>query len=590
MKPVPIQQAGAIASAIGNSGSVALHLETASPEGSAADDPWRGEIRAMVLAVPEHAPWFIDLKTWGMIPAELAAAIEAAELVAHGARNVLLWLGVKHGLRPQKVFCTRTAAWLLSVGTPDSLDLDATLSRHLRIPPEGDRPQSDWGGLFVTEDQIHSAVNQVDLLHELRRVLKRAISSASLQTVCELEMDLIPVVAAMEEAGVAVDARVLESQRAEAGRSMQEAARHLAALLKTPTLNPSSPTQLAKALARANLSVHGTEEFHLKAVDEGLIIPAIFDYRAKEKVLQQVESLLAGVRADGRIHARLEPAGTESGQISSHLPNLQASGRGSLRAAFIAPTGRALIAADYSRIALRIVADIAGEEEIIAAFQRGDDLHVHTAAAILDKPAAEVGPEDRRIAKSANFGLLFGQGAKGLAEFARETYGVSLSIEDALSIRTRFFSAYPALARWHASCAKIAATKVPEVRTVTGRRRLISPGANRWSRVTALIATPVQGGCADGLKQAMVELARALPSGARLVGTVDDELFVECDEGDSQEVARIARKTMVAAMQKLFPSVPIAVDVSVSQPPTDWESPSCPPVRENIPAFGEELC
>ena len=542
---------------------MAVHLEAS--EGRSGDDPWHGEIRAIVLAVPDHSPWFIDLKEWGGIPGELAAAIASAVLVAHGARRVRLWLGVHQGLRPGKVFCTRTAAWLLCAGSSDSLDLDATLARHLRTPLEGKSQQSDWGGLFLTEEQVHSAVNQVDLLHELRRVLRRAINSASLQTVCELEMDLIPVVAAMEEAGIAVDARALETQREEASRAMQEASLRLADLLKTPALNPSSPTQLVKALARMDISVEDTEEAHLKAVDEGLIIPAILDYRAKEKVFQQAGSLLAAVQNDGRIHARFEPTGTDTGRFSSHSPNLQNIGRGSIRSAFVAPAGRVLVIADYSQIELRVAAAIAGEEQMIAAYERGDDLHVLTAAAILDKPATEVGKEDRQIAKSANFGLLYGQGAKGLVSFARQSYGVSLSVPEALAIRTRFFAAYPAIARWHAACSKIAATKVTEARTVTGRRRVISPGADRWQRFTTLINTPVQGGCADGLKRAMVDLGRALPSGARMVSTVHDELLIECDDDCAAKVAGVVRETMTTAMQKLFPSVPIAVEVTAGQ-------------------------
>jgi DNA polymerase I-like protein with 3'-5' exonuclease and polymerase domains len=223
------------------------------------------------------------------------------------------------------------------------------------------------------------------------------------------------------------------------------------------------------------------------------------------------------------------------------------------------------VIADYSQIELRVAASIAGEEKMIAAYERGEDLHVLTAAAILDKPAAEVDKEDRQIAKSANFGLLYGQGAKGLVSFASQSYGVNLTTPQALGIRTRFFSAYPALARWHADCSKLAAAKAPEVRTALGRRRLISSGADRWQRFTALINAPVQGGAADGLKRAMVDLARDLPPGARIVSTIHDELLLECEESLAANVAELVRHTMTSAMQKLFPAVPIHVDVSVAK-------------------------
>lgn len=561
MEPTNVDQAGQIASAIREAGSVAVHIETFSHGKLRDDDPWRSGIRAIVLAVPEFPPWFVDLEAWGSIPAVLAAAIESSLVVAHGAKSALLWLAVKFGIRPQKVFCTRTAVWLLTAGTGDAVDLDSVLPRYLRTTLQESPAQSDWGGFFLTEEQIQSAVVKVDRLHDLRKVLKRAINAASLQAICELEMELLPVVADMEAAGIAVDTGLLESKREEAARTMQEASQTLTSLLKTPALNPSSPSQLLKALGRAGISVEDTDESSLKAVDEGMIIPAILDYRSKEKVFQQAGSLLESVRDDGRIHACFEAAGTDTGRFSCHSPNLQNVGRGSIRSCFVAPPGRMLVVADYSQIELRVAAAIAGEEKMIGAYSRGEDLHTLTAAAILDKTVADVGKDDRQIAKSANFGLLYGQGTKGLVSFARQAYGVSLSTEEALGIRTRFFSAYPALARWHASCSKIAATKVTEVRTVSGRRRLISPGADRWQRFTALINMPVQGGCADGLKSAMIALARALPAGARMVSTVHDELIVECDSAQAGGVAGIARETMTAAMQKWFPGVPIAVEV-----------------------------
>ncbi len=562
MEPARIEQAGEIAAEVKKAGVVAVHLETFSHGKTREDDPWNGGIRAMVLAIPGQSPWFLDLEAWGAVPEDLAAAIGSSVLVAHGAQSVLLWLGVKQAIRPQKVFCTRTAAWLLSAGMAEDLELDAVLARHLRLSPPGRPAPSDWGGLFLTEEQVFSATDRVDRLHELCRVLKRGITSAGLRMVCQFEMELIPVVAAMEECGIAVDADFLGCEREESARAMQEAAQTLAALLRTPSLNPSSPSQLIKALARVGISVEETGESSLKAVDEGVIIPAILDYRAKEKVFQQAGSLLAGIRDDGRIHARFDPAGTDTGRFSSHSPNLQNIGRGKIRAGFVAPPGSALVMADYSQIELRAAAAISGEEKMITAYGRGTDLHVLTAAAILDKPAEEVNRQDRQIAKSANFGLLYGQGAKGLVSFARQAYGVTLSTDEALGIRTRFFSAYPAIARWHDACSRMAGARAPEARTITGRRRLIPSGADRWQRFSTLINTPVQGGCADGLKLAMIALARALPSGARMVSTVHDELLIECREDQLEEVSAITRETMGSAMQKLFPGVPIQVDIA----------------------------
>ena len=552
-----------IAAAITEAGSVALDIETFGPRKGDGLNPWRGEIRLLTLRVLGRDPWIIDLQASGYDLGELGRAIESVEVIAHNAKFDLLWLAVKCGVRPRRVFCTLTAARLLSAGTKPGNNLDQCLQRFLGISPAADKSCSDWGGMFLTDDQLAYAARDVAHLHDLAARLDTEMGGADLDAVKALEMSLLPAIVAMEETGFFMDDGKLQTILDASRETTRAKSDEVRTLLGVPTLNPGSPAQLKAALARAGINLTSTNEEALKAADDGRIIPAILALRGSEKAAQQAEGLLDCIEADGRIHGRFEPMGTDTGRFSSKSPNLQNIGRGELRDCFTAPAGRKLIVADYSQIELRAAAAIAGEEKMIEAYQRGDDLHKLTAATVLGKPIEEVTKEDRQISKSCNFGLLYGQSAKGLVRYAAGSYGVTLDEEEAEGIRRAFFRTYGALRQWHGESHNAAERGISEVRTVLGRRRLIPSGADAWEQFTALVNTPVQGGCADGMKRAILLIASRLPAGARLVSTVHDEVIVEAPEDVAEEVCATVRASMIEAMATLFPQVPIEVEAGV---------------------------
>lgn len=164
---------------------------------------------------------------------------------------------------------------------------------------------------------------------------------------------------------------------------------------------------------------------------------------------------------------------------------------------------------------------------------------------------------------NCNFGLIYGQSAPGLVRYAASSYGVHLEAEQAKEIRSAFFRTYGHLRQWHGRSHQQAEQGVGEVRTRLGRRRLVPETASEWERFTALVNTPVQGGCADGMKRAIVLLAQRLPEGSRLVSTVHDEVIVETPEAGAEEVAALVAATMREAMEELFPEVPIEVEGGV---------------------------
>jgi DNA polymerase-1 len=225
--------------------------------------------------------------------------------------------------------------------------------------------------------------------------------------------------------------------------------------------------------------------------------------------------------------------------------------RGELRECFIAPEGRSLVVCDYSQIELRLAANISNDARMLEMFRRRVDLHSATAAIVLDKPVAEVTKEDRQIAKAVNFGLLYGQSARGLVRYAKTSYGVTLSEDRAREIRERFFGAYIGLSRWHKERLEQArGSEIAEARTLLGRRRLL-PQGDAWPRFTTLVNMPVQGTAADGIKKALVLLSHRLPEGARIVATIHDEIVVECPEEIAPTVLGLMRGTMIEGVSSI---------------------------------------
>jgi DNA polymerase-1 len=544
-------------------GRIALDIETFGPRKGDGLNPWRGEIRLLTLRKEEGTVHVIDLVATGYDLGPLREVLESSWIIAHNAKFDLLWLRVKCGLNVRQVWCTLTAARLLTAGTRPGNSLDKCLERYLDVPPGPDHSLSDWGSMLLTEEQIAYAVADVSHLHALLAVLERELTEAGLEGVHDMESSLLPVIIDMEERGVHVSRERLTAIATEARAQESAALVSLRDALGVPALNAGSPKQLLAALASAGIVLESTAEEALKAADDGRIIPLILAHREASKRAQQAESLIGHIERDGRIHSGFDQTGTATGRFSSRDPNLQNVGRGELRAAFTAPEGRRLVVADYSQIELRAAAAIAGETKMIEAYRNGADLHRLTAATVLGKDLADVTKADRQTAKVVSFGLLYGQSASGLVRYAASAYGVTMEEEEAQRIRSAFFRTYSRLRQWHGTSHNAAADGVTEVRTRSGRRRLIPETASEWERFTALVNTPVQGGTADGMKLAIIRAGGSLPEGAFLVSTVHDELVAECREEDAEAVKAIIMDCMIRGMGTLFGDVPVEVEASV---------------------------
>jgi DNA polymerase-1 len=546
---------------------IALDIETYGPRKGDGLDPWKGDIRLLSLRRENGTIWTIDLRAIGYELGPLKSILEETGIIIHNAKFDLLWLRVKCGLMPKRVLCTLTAARLLVAGTKPGNNLDQCLERYLGIVPSADHSRSDWASMLLTEDQLSYAARDVAHLHDLLATMESELETSGLDIVWALENSLLPVVVGMEATGMHVQIEKLRAVADEALNLALEASNDLRVALGNPGINPGSPAQLLAALRGKGIKLESTAEEKLKEANDGHLVPLVLAFREASKRAQQAESLIDHIKQDGRIHGRFEPLGTATGRFSSKEPNLQNIGRGEIREAFTAPAGKHLIVADYSQIELRAAAAIAGETKMIAAYQAGADLHKLTAATVLGKEEDQVTKADRQLAKAVNFGLLYGQSAPGLVKYAATSYGVTMSEDEATRIRQAFFRTYSRLRQWHGLSHNQAEEGITEVRTRTGRRRLIPSTASDWERFTAIVNTPVQGGTADGMKHALILIHERLPKSARIVSTVHDEVVVECREESADECREIITTAMVEAMAALFPEVPVEVEANIC---TTW--------------------
>jgi DNA polymerase-1 len=552
-----------IARQIATVGVVALDIETYGLEKADALDPRRGRIRLLQLAIPGRAPWVIDMRATGTDLGMLKHVLEPSVLIIHNARFDLGFLHEACGFQARRVFCTWTASKLLTNGTRDPNDLFAVLDRHLGISAYEDHSASDWGAVELDESQLRYAASDVVHLHALKEVLERELHTNDLMQVAELEMSLIPVVVDIEAAGLPLDMEELEKSRTQAADEADEARTALRVIAANPGLNPNSPKQVMDALTALGLNLPDTSAETLAPVADNLFVAALLKFRKRSKLAGMLRDLAAQRGANGRVHANFKPLGTETGRFSASNPNLQNIPRGSIRHMVRPPQGMVFVKADYSQIDLRAAAALAGEQEMLKAFREGQDLHRLTASRVTGKPLDQITREERQEAKAVNFGFIYAQGAEGFRKKARADYGLDLTSERASDLRQSFFNSYPAFAEWHDQTRYDADLGLDEIRTRTGRRRLLPPELGAWDRFARAVNSPVQGVAADGMKMALVELHRRLPEGARIILTVHDDVLVECPTAIGEDVKRLVEEVMRAEMGRLLPEVPIEADAEV---------------------------
>lgn len=380
----------------------------------------------------------------------------------------------------------------------------------------------------------------------------------------EMEEPLMRVLGKMERVGVKVDLEQLR-EFAEALRTeMNEREARIREMAEEPELNISSPKQVGDLLfgklqldPKAKKTARGsypTDEATLTALaDKSPIIGEILEFRAVKKLLSTyIEPFPTYISPKtGRIHTTFNQALTATGRLSSSNPNLQnipiRTERGKeIRKAFVAgEAGGYIVSADYSQIELRIMAHLSQDSHLISAFRNGVDVHAATAEKIFGVPHEEVTPEQRRVAKTANFGIMYGISSFGLAQ----RLGVSRS--EAKKIIDDYFAAFPAV-RSYIDDTIAAARENGYVETLFGRRRYLPDINSKNATVRGLaernaVNAPIQGTSADIIKLAMIGVDKKMTEEglkSRMVLQIHDELLFDTVPGETEKLMSIVKEQM----------------------------------------------
>ena len=409
---------------------------------------------------------------------------------------------------------------------------------------------------------------------ELKLFFEKQLKEEGLWTLfCEIEMPLMPVLAEMEEAGVMIDTEGLKETSRLFTQQMLELEAEIHSLAGTE-FNISSPKQVGEVLferlaldPKAKKTKKGqyvTNEEVLEALQrKHPVVGKILDYRGVKKLLSTyIDALPQLINPQtGHIHTSFNQTVTATGRLSSSNPNLQnipvrdAQGK-EVRKAFIPYPGQLFFSADYSQIELRIMAHLSQDANLIEAFVQGNDIHAATAAKIFKKPLEEVTSDERRKAKTANFGIIYGISAFGLAE----RMGVSRT--EAKQLIDGYFDTYPGVKAYMDKSIEMARDK-GYTETIFGRRCQL-PDINSGNAVVRAYAernainAPIQGSAADIIKIAMIRISRRMKQEifqSKMMLQVHDELNFSVVPEEKERLQSLVIEEMQAAAQLRVPLI-----------------------------------
>lgn len=479
-------------------------------------------------------------------------------LIGHDLKPLIKFLPDPAILVDHALFDTRIAAWLVN---PEQREY--TLQRVYY----------DIATLVLDEDPSAWPL----AIWQLKPLLTDRLGSMDMLSVLDdIEMPLVPILAAMEQAGIQVDTAHINDLLDMASSEVSKLESQIYKLAGGE-FNINSPAQLGEILftklalkgrvrrtGGGALSTAASELEKLR--DEHPIVELILQYRELNKLkTTYIEPFPSLVAADGRLHTTYNQTGTATGRLSSSDPNLQnIPTRTELgqrfRTAFIASPGYHLLSLDYSQLELRIVAHIAHDETMIEAFRSGEDIHTRTASEVFGVAPAQVDRDMRRQAKVLNFGIIYGMGSLGFARAA------GIGRDAAKKFIDEYFARFSGVAKYMER-TKEEAFERGYVTTLLGRRRPLPDIASRIPQLAAqaermAINHPIQGTGADLMKLAMINIERSLRSQgpecpARMLLQVHDELVFEVRE-DAVEATAHALATIMETVYTL--DVPLIAD------------------------------
>ncbi|MDO4640315.1 MAG: DNA polymerase I [Neisseria sp.] len=436
------------------------------------------------------------------------------------------------------------------------------------------------------EQATEYAAQDADFALRIESHLKAQMDAKQLEMYEQMELPVAQVLFEMERNGVQIDKNELAAQSHELGSRLLELEQQAYAVAGQP-FNLNSPKQLQEILFdKMGIPVKGLKKTASGGIstNEAVLEQLAADYPLPKIILQNRS--LAKLKStytdklpemispqDGRVHTTYAQAVAITGRLASNNPNLQnipirtEEGR-KVRRAFTAPAGSSIVSADYSQIELRIMAHLSGDKTLLEAFKHGEDVHRRTAAEVFGIAPESVSPEQRRYAKTINFGLIYGMGQYGLAK--------SLGIDNlsAKNFIDRYFARYPGVADYMQRTKEQAAQQ-GYVETLFGRRLYLPDihsknGNARAGAERAAINAPMQGTASDLIKRAMIAVSNWLAAdglNSRLIMQVHDELVLEVPDAELDLVRQKLPEIMAQVGNGLL-NVPLLAEIGAG---SNWD-------------------
>ena len=558
---------------------------------STSTDPLQADLVGISLAVEEGLGYYIPVgHRTGEPQLAVETVVEALKPVLEDASKPKLGQNLKYDLLMLRrigisvanlAFDTMLAEWLIdpsshNLGLKEMADhyLSASMTHIEELIGKG-KAQISMAEVPVSQAAPYAAAD-AEVALRLRPILERkmADSGEAARVFREVEMPLVPVLAEMEWNGISLDVPLFHTMSAELSQRLAEIEKMIYASVGY-TFNINSTQQLSKVLFeslrlnppdRKKKTASGHYSTSAEVLEELRGLHPVVDMVLENRELAKLKSTYADTLPlqvnprTGRVHTSFNQTGSVTGRLASSEPNLQniptrtELGR-KVRNGFVAAPGWVLLSIDYSQIELRIVAHLAQDEAMLAAFRAGQDIHATTAGAVYGVGLEQVTKAMRRHAKAINFGLIYGMSAFGLSRTTDLTLGESENFVKA------YFQRFPGVKSYLDEMRRVAGRQ-GYVETLLGRRRyfpnLIHP-VNQTLRAREereAINAPIQGSAADIIKLAMLRLPAALKlagSRARLLLQVHDELVLEVPQEDLPDTVRLVRGVMESAYPLSIP-------------------------------------
>lgn len=544
-------------------------------------NPLTSSLVGISICIEAHTAYWIPNQSWVL---EELRPLFANEKIAKIGQNIkfdILVLTVA-GVQVRGLLLDTMIIDYLLYAEGSRHSMDAMARKYLNYNPVSIESLIGKGARQLTMDRVaphliaEYAAEDADITMQLYNALWPKLEELGLTKLYfEIEEPLIYVLAQIEMTGVYIDPEILGESAAALNLQALEIEQQIRQIAGIETLNINSPKQLGEVLFEklkiidkpklTKTKQYKTDEETLQSLsDKHPIIELILEYRGIRKLLSTyIEALpeLINPRTH-RVHTSFNQAVTATGRLSSTNPNLQnipireAAGR-QIRRAFTAQQGNILIGADYSQVELRIMAHLSQDHNLLEAFRNGEDIHTATAAKIYGIETSEVTSEQRRRAKTANFGIIYGISVFGLSQ------RLDISRAEAKELIDGYFKLYPGV-RLYMDRVIEQARERGYVETLYSRRRYLEDITSRNAIARGLaernaINAPIQGSAADIMKLAMIRTARALEGiKARIILQVHDELLIEAPLEESEAVSIILAREMANAAQL---SIDLVVEV-----------------------------